>query len=187
MIIKITDGVWKVLADSNVYYIEDLDLVIDTGRRENKHLLETFLSKVIPLDQVKKVIFTHLHYDHISNFDLFPNAKFYASKESIRFVDENKFGAILNEETCDRFNIDLNDIEEINFFEKYELLYTPGHTSGAICIYDKENQILYLGDTLLNTNHGRTDLPSGNEEQMKKTLLNLSKLNVKILCAGHEY
>ena len=81
----------------------------------------------------------------------------------------------------------MNDIEEINFFEKYELLYTPGHTSGAICIYDKENQILYLGDTLLNTNHGRTDLPSGNEEQMKKTLLNLSKLNVKILCAGHEY
>ena len=180
MIVKVHDGIWKVPADSNVYYIENLDVVIDTGRRENKDMVEKFLSKVIPLDKVKKVIFTHMHYDHVSNFDLFPNAKFYASKESIKVVNEDKFSAILNKETCERFNIELHDVEELSFPEKYELLYTPGHTSGAICIFDKENQILFSGDTLLNTSHGRTDLPTGNEEQMRETLVKLTKYNFKM-------
>ncbi len=187
MITKVINGVWKINADSNLYYIEDINAIIDTGDRKNREMVKSFLSKVVSLEKIDKVIFTHLHYDHIGNFDLFPNAKFYASKEAICDFKENKNNVILNEDMANKFNIELLDVEESELLEKYEIIHTPGHTNGSICIWDKENEILYSGDTLLNEGTGRTDLPTSDEEKMKDTIVKLVGYNFKILCAGHEY
>ena len=65
MIKKITDGVWKVVVDSNVYLIDgEKKIVIDTGPREERQELIFFLSKVVDPKNVDIVILTHLHYDH---------------------------------------------------------------------------------------------------------------------------
>jgi glyoxylase-like metal-dependent hydrolase (beta-lactamase superfamily II) len=81
---KIAKNIWKIKADSNVYFLDfEEKLLIDTGRRSNRHLLEQFLKPLIKFEKISKVIFTHLHYDHIGNFDLFKNAEFYASNQSI--------------------------------------------------------------------------------------------------------
>jgi glyoxylase-like metal-dependent hydrolase (beta-lactamase superfamily II) len=68
-------------------------------------------------------------------------------------------------------------------FNNWKVIHTPGHTAGSICLY-KDN-ILISGDTLFGTGHGRTDLPGGNEEAMRKSLQLLSKLDWLYLLPGH--
>ena len=50
------------------------------------------------------------------------------------------------------------------------VIHTPGHTPGSICLYLKEDKILFTGDTLFKGAYGRTDLPGGDPEQMFDSL-----------------
>jgi len=43
-----------------------------------------------------------------------------------------------------------------------DVLFTPGHSPGSICFYDKETQTVIAGDVLFQGSIGRTDLPGGN-------------------------
>ena len=54
-----------------------------------------------------------------------------------------------------------------------EVIHTPGHTKGAIVLLDKENNILYSGDTIFHNTYGRTDLYHSDKLNMKETLDNL--------------
>jgi len=68
--------------------------------------------------------------------------------------------------------------------EKIQVIETPGHTSGSVSYLIQDN--LFSGDTLFYHTHGRTDLPSGSEEEMKRSLEKLLKLdeNIKVF-PGH--
>ncbi len=46
-----------------------------------------------------------------------------------------------------------------------EVLHTPGHTQGSICLHFAPLKLLVAGDTLFAGSIGRTDLPGGNFEQ----------------------
>jgi hydroxyacylglutathione hydrolase len=43
-----------------------------------------------------------------------------------------------------------------------EVIHTPGHTPGSICLLIPSEQLLLAGDTLFAGSIGRTDLPGGN-------------------------
>jgi hydroxyacylglutathione hydrolase len=47
-----------------------------------------------------------------------------------------------------------------------EVLHTPGHTQGSICLYFAPLSLLVAGDTLFAGSIGRTDLPGGNARQI---------------------
>lgn len=47
-----------------------------------------------------------------------------------------------------------------------EVLHTPGHTVGGVCLYAPADNLLIAGDTLFRRSVGRTDLPGGNTEQL---------------------
>lgn len=42
-----------------------------------------------------------------------------------------------------------------------QVLHTPGHSPGSVCLYAADDQVLIAGDTLFNRSVGRTDLPGG--------------------------
>jgi len=182
---KVTNNVFKLKADSNVYVLVKEKIVIDTGSRKNRDVLIDNLEKIISFKQIKKVIFTHLHYDHIGNFDLFVNAKFYASKQEIDYFNKRKFFTTLSYSIAKRFNIKLNPLEKLPGFE---IIKTPGHTLGSIALFYKKEKILFSGDTLFFNNlFGRVDLPSSRPLKMRSSLKTLKEIDYKILCPGHEY
>jgi glyoxylase-like metal-dependent hydrolase (beta-lactamase superfamily II) len=56
-----------------------------------------------------------------------------------------------------------------------EIMLTPGHTEGSLCLYIAGEKILFAGDTLFAGSIGRTDLPGGNFKKI------LTSLHTKVL------
>jgi hydroxyacylglutathione hydrolase len=50
------------------------------------------------------------------------------------------------------------------------VIHTPGHTEGSICLYFPQEKRLIAGDTLFAGSIGRTDLPGGSTEKILRSL-----------------
>jgi hydroxyacylglutathione hydrolase len=73
--------------------------------------------------------------------------------------------------------IDLAEGSRIRFGEiDLEVLHTPGHTEGSVCLLAADERLLFTGDTLFAGSWGRTDLPGGSGDQMVDSLARLSAL-----------
>ncbi len=165
--------------------LDEQPVIIDTGLRSERRFIEMFLSRLVEFSNVKKVIFTHLHYDHIGNFDLFPNATFYASQEEIESCKQDKKGTILKEDIAERFNVNLQPMVSDSMFE---VIKTPGHTKGSMCLLYKKQKILFSGDTIFSSKIvGRTDLPTSVPDLLQQSLMQLAEIKFKVLCPGHDY
>ena len=176
---------WKWNVESNVYFLDFKDkIIIDAGPKQYKSVVEEELKKVVDLDKVTKVIFTHLHYDHTGNFDLFKNAKFYASEEEIALLKENKLYAIGDPILAAKFKVNLNPLKDS---KELKIIKTPGHTKGSVCIYYEKEKVLFSGDTLFFNGFGRIDFPFSDPGRMEESLESLQKLGYKILAPGHDY
>lgn len=57
-----------------------------------------------------------------------------------------------------------------------EILHTPGHSPGSICLYDPVGHTLFSGDTLLRMGVGRTDIAGGSSDRMRESLGKLAAL-----------
>jgi glyoxylase-like metal-dependent hydrolase (beta-lactamase superfamily II) len=67
-----------------------------------------------------------------------------------------------------------------------EVLHTPGHTEGSVCLLDTEDRILFSGDTLFAGGWGRVDLPGASQAQMIESLARLATLEPGLtVLAGH--
>ncbi len=51
-----------------------------------------------------------------------------------------------------------------------DVLHTPGHTEGSICLYFAAENKLIAGDTLFAGSIGRTDLPGGSYKKIMESL-----------------
>ena len=73
--------------------------------------------------------------------------------------------------------IDLAEGSRIQFGEiDLEVLHTPGHTEGSVCLLAGAESLLFTGDTLFAGSWGRTDLPGGSDDQMVESLTRLGGL-----------
>jgi hydroxyacylglutathione hydrolase len=74
--------------------------------------------------------------------------------------------------------VDLAEGGEIRFGSlRLQVLHTPGHTEGSVCLLDNDNGRLYSGDTLFRGGWGRVDLPGGDPDAMVDSLGRLLTLD----------
>jgi len=172
--------------DSNIYLIDN-ELLIDTGTGR----MFSDIKKEMGSVGVRLIVNTHYHFDHTGGNKKFRDwlgaeiAAHYSDKgrlESGSTLAES-FGDMPRIVTVDKALKNGSVLRTKNF--AFEVIHTPGHSPGSICLYEKKNKILLSGDTLFSDGSGRTDLPDGSSEQMKKSLEKLSQLEIKYLFPGH--
>ena len=67
-----------------------------------------------------------------------------------------------------------------------EVLHTPGHTEGSVCLLERSERTLLTGDTLFAAGWGRVDLPGGSPDEMVESIARLSALEPDLaVLPGH--
>jgi len=56
---------------------------------------------------------------------------------------------------------------------KLQVIHTPGHSMGSVCLYEPEGKILFSGDTLFRAGYGRSDLFGGSNADLIRSLKSL--------------
>jgi len=177
---------------SNVYILEESKTLIDLGNE--KGLVERIL-KHYPKIEIKKVILTHAHLDHIGGL------KEILSKwqpEIFIHLAELDYELEKNISLKDFFyKIGIKKLTLLRGNENIELdegdlrvLYTPGHTPGSICLYDPQRRILFSGDTCFSTSKDKPfplacDPERGNLEELSESIRMLLYLNIEAVLPGH--
>jgi hydroxyacylglutathione hydrolase len=140
---------------------------------------------------LKYIILTHAHIDHIIQMEQLHNIC--GGKVVVHHDDAPLLGnpllncaALFGRDTVFS-NADIcvkdGDILEIGGL-KLEILHTPGHSPGSMCI--RTGDALFTGDTLFKLGVGRTDLGAGDHDLLIKSLNRLMKLDDKIkVYPGH--
>ncbi|HHW90309.1 MAG TPA: MBL fold metallo-hydrolase [Clostridiales bacterium] len=128
--------------------------------------------------QLKGILFTHGHFDHIALGHLYQGkAPMYIHKaDSDMLYTEKNYGKLFGY-LVKGFEADnlLNGDEQLTFDDiKVQVIHTPGHSQGSVC-YIIDNYI-FSGDTLFKESIGRTDLTGGNYDQIIQSINKLFEL-----------
>ena len=177
--------------ETNCYVVKDKQgnvLLIDPAC-SNRYEQEQLLKAVNPHSSIR-VIATHGHLDHLwgaawacAQWGMpvqVPEADIPMAKAMQQQYD--LFGI---RSQALPFNIQaLSETSLADF--NLQILPTPGHTPGSVCLYSPEDKVLFSGDTLFQMGFGRTDLPGGNWGELMNSLERLFCLPADVVVfPGH--
>ena len=130
---------------------------------------------------LRAIILTHLHFDHIiavKSIKVNTGAKIYCHKKDLEILDEK----LLKKDDIDGF------LEDEFIFSnlRFQVLHTPGHTPGGVCLYNPEQNTLFSGDTIFAGSVGVTHFKGGDAQKLKDSVEMLLKLpDETLVYPGH--
>lgn len=127
--------------------------------------------------KLKYIVLTHGHWDHIKDIGLVKQSLggeiliHTLDKDYIQDPGKNMayfLGGYFDIPTCDR-TLENGDIIKLGT-QEFVVIHTPGHTLGGICLLS--GNTLISGDTLFKGTYGRCDLPGGDYNKIKDSIIN---------------
>ena len=148
-------------------------MIIDPGAEA-----ETILTTVQQMGlSVSLIVITHAHIDHVgalrevqektsAQFAIHEAEKGFLFTAPMRMLTSLGISPVKSPPRPDRIlkdgdGIDIGDLH-------FEVLHTPGHSSGGICL--SGHGVVFSGDTLFNLGVGRTDFPGMSHERLMKSI-----------------
>ena len=175
--IKVRTG-QELLTNSYIIFDEKSKeaMVIDPGGEPEK-IINMLNDQGV--ESLKYIFLTHCHADHIGGVPQLKDAK--GGKILISRADaEGLYNPEVSLATyIDMPNIELeadsriddDDLIHIGNLE-FQVISTPGHTKGSVCLYYPEGRLVFTGDTIFSGSWGRTDLPTGNFVEIMNSISN---------------
>ena len=178
--------------DGNVYLIlDDRPILVDAGMMAGPTLKN--IKKYIDPLKIEMILLTHCHHDHsgaAAELKEATGARLLLSEKEVTCVgDDLTTVAYLFGMEAPQFQVD-ETLSEGRILDigkwKLEVLETPGHSQGSICLYEKTEKVLFSGDTVFpDGNIGRTDMYGGDTIKLIKSVERLTSLDVKTMYPGH--
>lgn len=177
--------------NSSAFLTREGVLIIDTMLFPDDMKRVRRLVKLREPKGIKDIINTHYHLDHTCGNAIFNDARIIAL-DLCRDMMKRHGKEILEEFVKVEPEIEGTEINLPNitfnkkanlFFEddEFELISTPGHSPDSICVYWKNKEILFAGDTVIPVPY----FYYGNREKLIKTLLDIIALKPKLIIQGH--
>jgi hydroxyacylglutathione hydrolase len=190
------EGIWWVEEagmSCNVYVLDEGRTLIDAG---NFYGMLHELSQEFDISLLQNLFITHCHFDHVGGMgELFDWAKpkVYAHLDTLPFINFRNVPFMQIMEKAGRIDqvVMLRGGERIQIGPHLlEVIPTPGHTRGDICLYEHHNRILFSGDTVFPSSPTENiladaDKQLGNMEQQVASLARLVPYPVDFLLPGH--
>ncbi len=218
MVEKVTDGIlWvagrdRFMPDSHIYVLGDVrsdDLtIVDCGIVEmGAYKLGELENYGISLKQVKRIIMTHTHLDHIGCLREFldkdPHIEVWVHKDEATYLEQGDDRVVFGNKMFESMIKSQYSISS-GFFEFkvnrkleggenldlggtiFKVIHVPGHSVGSIGLYDEVGKIFISGDTIYADGAiGRYDLFSADPEKLKESLQVIADLEIDILLPCH--
>ena len=146
--------------ETNCYILvqNGLCLVIDPG--DEFYSIQSQIGE----NRLVGVLITHKHPDHIGALDELLG-HYSVPVYDISNLEEQKY-----------------DIDGFRF----EVIYTKGHTNDSISFWFYEYNFMFTGDFIFKGTIGRTDLPTGDSIEMKKSIEKIKEYSDRIkIYPGH--
>jgi hydroxyacylglutathione hydrolase len=174
----------------NTYFIDgEKGILVDPG---HYHLFDHVRDELDRLslspEDMEMVIITHGHPDHMEGLRIFQETDTIVAVSSLEmeFIQTvaPHYGEALGisdfepEVLLQEGDLKVGDLA-------FEVIHTPGHSPGSVCLYLPDRKVLFTGDVVFNQGIGRTDLPGGNGEELKESIRRISQLDVEYLLTGH--
>jgi glyoxylase-like metal-dependent hydrolase (beta-lactamase superfamily II) len=167
------------MLESNSYIIygeHTMDaLIIDPGD-EAQTLLKYVQKNSL---RVQGIVLTHYHYDHIGAVEDIKkkhSCPVYIHKkdaQGLKTPEINHSASGYRRPVAITADKLVSDGDQIQAGEVVlEVIHTPGHTHGSMCLRVKNENIIFTGDTIFDDDLGRTDLADGSEDEMKRSIVN---------------
>lgn len=182
----------------NTYVIkDDINVIVDPGFESHlQALVQDMRRDGIDPEDIDIITNTHLHLDHCSANQAFKDIS--GAKITIHSLQRKYYELNVVKITKLYSSLFDFDIEPKGFKEDsnldgqlntgsmvLELLHTPGHSPDSICFYSRKEKFLICGDVVFDRSTGRVDFPGGNAEELKRSIEELSKLDIEYLLSGH--
>jgi glyoxylase-like metal-dependent hydrolase (beta-lactamase superfamily II) len=168
--------------------IDKYKILVDLGApMARRPLLRELAKRSISLQEINMILLTHLHYDHIMNCDLFPDALYVFSETEWIYANSSEDTAISkwSIQALNSFQKQLLKKDHETIIPGVKALFTPGHTPGSVtyvldCGSDK---MAILGDAIKN----RGELQSGltNNSAVSRNLQKIMP-EANVLLPGHD-
>jgi glyoxylase-like metal-dependent hydrolase (beta-lactamase superfamily II) len=185
---------WTNYFDNNCnsYYIGGgVQALIDPGlTRYLPDLLNQISADGIKKENIRYIINTHSHPDHLQGSELFdPDlVKIALHEKELEFlkgVGGELYGLFGITVPQMQINFPLEEGDVILGDQTFKIILAPGHSPGSIGLYWPEQKALFCGDVIFEQNVGRTDFPGGNGSLLKKSIISFSQLDLELLFPGH--
>ena len=160
--------------------------LVDCGSEESQRdLLAALRQLEIKRERVSLVVLTHEHAGHAGGSEAFPDALLVAhtlAAAKLRHGEEplTKLAAARAPD------VELSEGGAIRLGGfSFDVLHTPGHTSGSICLYERSRALIVTGDTVLARGTVAEVTRNGSGGEQLESLERLASLRARLLLPGH--
>lgn len=130
---------------------------------------------------VDGIVLTHRHYDHAggaTKLSETTGAPIIATSTEKPFIDEDAGQEIVAKTVDDAETLDLGGAT-------LEFVHVPGHTMGSVCVYYREQKIMFTGDTVLGGSPTTVIPRQGDMTEYLESLRKLMAYDMRLIAPGH--